>query len=163
MRLAWITALVLAADQITKWLAVRQLLDQPAVELLPFLDLVLVYNTGAAFGFLNDAGGWQNAFFVAVAVVVCAVIAVMLRRLGGRDPQARLALWLILSGAIGNVIDRVRQGYVVDFVHVHYRAFDFPAFNVADSAITIGAALLILDSLGWSLVGRKAGEANRAR
>jgi len=162
MRLSWLAVLLVVADQLCKWLAVHHLLGQSAIELLPFLNLVLVYNTGAAFGFLNEAGGWQNVFFVAVAVVVCTVIVVMIRRVPARDLQARVALWLILGGAIGNVIDRVRQGYVVDFIHVHYRAFDFPAFNVADSAITIGAALLVLDALGWRVLGRRAQEDDRA-
>jgi signal peptidase II len=153
---AWIALIVVVVDQLTKVLAVDRLLGQPGVEIAPFFRLVLSYNTGAAFSFLSGAGGWQNAFFIAVAVVVCAVILAMLRRLGQRDHQVALALWLILGGAAGNLIDRIWHGYVVDFLDLYYGHWHWPTFNVADSAIAIGAALLVLDAFGIRFLrGRK--------
>jgi len=148
-RLAWLLVVVLVADQWSKWLAVDRLLGHPGIDLLPVLRLVLVYNRGMAFGFLNEASGWQNALFIGVAIVVSMVIIAMLVRVPRTDGQAAVALLLVLAGAIGNLVDRVRLGYVVDFVSVHYGTWQFPAFNVADSAISIGAALLILDALGF--------------
>ncbi len=115
---------------------------------MPFFDLVVVHNTGAAFGFLSQAGGWQNVFFVAVAIVISTVILVMTYRLGAKDRLLAVALMLVLGGALGNLVDRLRFGYVVDFLDVYYQAWHWPAFNVADSAITIGALLLILDAFG---------------
>jgi signal peptidase II len=114
---------------------------------LPVLNITLRYNTGAAFSFLADASGWQRWFFAGLALVVASAIVVWLRRMDGRG-QARLAcsLSLIMAGAIGNVIDRLHLGHVVDFIHVHWNNWDFPAFNVADSAITIGAILMLLDA-----------------
>lgn len=143
----WISAVVVIADQLTKLLALEHLRRQE-IELLPFFNLSLAFNTGAAFSFLADAGGWQNFFFVIVAFVVSVIILFMVRRLGANDLQVAVGLMLVLGGAIGNVIDRVRLGYVVDFLDFYYRAWHFPTFNVADSAITVGAVLLILDSLG---------------
>jgi len=147
--LLWLPFAVVALDQWTKWLAVDRLLGQPGIDLLPVLRLVLVYNRGMAFGFLNEASGWQNAVFIGVAIVVSIVILVMLARLARFEGQAAVALLLVLGGAFGNMIDRFRFGYVVDFISVHYGTWQFPAFNAADSAITIGAVLLVFDALGW--------------
>jgi signal peptidase II len=147
-RSAWIPILIVIVDQLTKALAVEHLLGQPGVDITPFFKLVLSYNTGAAFSILDDAGGWQNIFFIAVAVVVCAVIIVMLRGIGQRDRQVSVALLLILGGALGNLIDRIWLGYVVDFLDLYYRDWHWPTFNVADSAISIGAVLLVLDAFG---------------
>lgn len=141
-----IAGLVVAADQATKWLAVRNFTGRTFTVIPHFFDLVLVHNTGAAFGFLNDAGGWQNVFFVAVAIVVSLVLVFMLRRLGAEDGVSGWALALILGGALGNLIDRLRLGYVIDFVDWYYGRWHWPAFNVADAAITIGALLLVLDA-----------------
>lgn len=149
-RLAWIAVLVCALDQGSKVLAVQHLVHSQ-VALAPFLNLSLAFNTGAAFSFLSDAGGWQNLFFVVVALVVSVVILFMVRRLGASDTQVAVALMLVLGGATGNVIDRVRLGYVVDFIDVYYRSWHWPTFNLADSAITIGAILLALDALGITL------------
>jgi signal peptidase II len=143
-----VSAVVVVLDQLTKWLALKYLLGQAAVAVAPFLNFVLVFNRGAAFGFLSDAGDWQNMFFVVVAFIACAVIIYMLSRLEWRNTKVAVGLALILGGAVGNVIDRLVYGYVVDFIDVFYGAWHWPAFNVADSAITIGAALLILDVLG---------------
>ncbi len=153
LRWLWLSASVVVVDQLTKWLAVELLLGRPPVVVIPdFFDLTLVYNTGAAFGYLRDAGGWQNGFFIVVAVVVSVVLVAMLRRLPRTDVQTAAAFSLILGGALGNIIDRLLQGYVVDFIHWFYRDWHWPTFNVADSAITVGAALLVLDIVGWRLL-----------
>jgi signal peptidase II len=138
---------VIALDQLVKWLVVTHMRPFVPVPLLPpVLDLTLMYNTGAAFSFLSDASGWQRWLFVALAIGVSLGIAIWLGRLKGRS-QGLLAasLALIFGGALGNVIDRLRIGHVVDFIHAHFNDHHFPAFNVADSAITIGAVLLLLD------------------
>lgn len=150
LRLLWIAGLVCVVDQLTKVLALQHL-AQGEIALAPFLKLALAFNTGAAFSFLATAGGWQNLFFVGVAIVVSIVILFMARRLGASDTQVAIGLMLVLGGAIGNLIDRVRLGYVVDFIDVYYRAWHWPTFNVADSAITIGAILLVLDALGITI------------
>jgi lipoprotein signal peptidase len=136
---------VIVLDQLTKlWVAaVFQLGDKLAV--LPSFNLVLAYNTGAAFSLLADAGGWQRLFFSAVAVVASVVIVHLLRRHSGQKLFS-LALALILGGALGNLVDRVAYGHVIDFIQVYWRDWYWPAFNVADSAITVGAALLVWDS-----------------
>lgn len=145
LRLSWISLLVLVLDQISKWLAVSYLAAGP-VPFLPFFDLELAYNTGAAFGFLDSAGGWQRWFFIVIAVVVSAVIIGTVRRLKRDELQLAVALLLVLGGAIGNVIDRIYLGKVVDFLHFFIGQWEWPNFNVADSAISIGAALLVLDA-----------------
>jgi signal peptidase II len=146
-RFLWIVLLVGVADQVSKYFALLHLRHSD-IPLAPFLKLSLAFNTGAAFNFLSDAGGWQNLFFVGIAFVVSVIILFMIRRLGASDTQVAVALMLVLGGAVGNVIDRVRFGYVVDFIDVYYRAWHWPTFNIADSAITIGAVLLVLDALG---------------
>ena len=145
--LRWLSlsAIVIGLDQLTKsWITSGFQLDD-SITITSFFNLVLAYNTGAAFSFLAGAGGWQRVFFIAIAVVASIVIVYLMRK-----PQnatlMNAALALILGGAIGNVIDRVRLGHVVDFIQVHGAGYYFPAFNVADSAITVGAALLIWDS-----------------
>lgn len=155
-RLLWIPALVIVADQVTKYFALQVLASGDA-PVTSFFRFALAFNTGAAFSFLASAGGWQNFFFVGVAVVVSAIILVMFRKLGPKDMQLAVALLLVLGGAIGNVIDRLRFGYVVDFIDVYYRHWHWPTFNVADSAISIGAGLLILDAFGLSLFRRSTG------
>lgn len=140
--------LVVGLDQATKWLATAALnLHQP-VPVLPSFNLTLMHNTGAAFSLLSQAGGWQRWFFVALGVGVSVAILWWLKSPGSRD-RAWLctALALVLGGALGNVIDRVAYGYVVDFIQVYYDRFYWPAFNVADSAITVGAVMLVIDSL----------------
>jgi len=142
-----ISVFVIALDQLTKWMALKYLLGK-IIEVAPFLNLVLVFNRGAAFGFLNDAGDWQNFFFVIVAFIASAIILYMLTRPETRNTKVGVGLALILGGAIGNVIDRLVHGYVVDFIDVFYGSWHWPAFNIADSAISIGAVLLVLDALG---------------
>lgn len=137
---------VIVADHLTKWWVSSTLDFQETVPVLPFFSLVLVHNTGAAFSFLADAGGWQRWFFIAVGVIATVIIVRLLKR-HGHEPHLAFPLALVLGGALGNVIDRVVLGHVVDFLYFHYRGFAWPAFNVADSAISVGAALLIWDSL----------------
>lgn len=140
-----VAAVVIALDQASKaWVVGRFELGDPGIRLLPVFELLRAHNTGAAFSFLRDAGGWQRWFFAAIAVVASAVIMVMLRRSAG-DRLMAWALALILGGAIGNLVDRIHLGYVVDFLHAHWGVHSFPVFNVADCAITLGAGLLILD------------------
>lgn len=146
-KLSWIAIVVLVLDQWTKWLAVAHLTRGP-IEVMPFFNLTLAYNSGAAFGFLSGASGWQNLFFVIVAFVVSIVILFMIKRLGANDVQVAVALMLILGGAAGNVIDRIMHGYVVDFVDLYFGSWHFWTFNIADAAITVGAVLLVLDSFG---------------
>jgi signal peptidase II len=141
-----LSALLVAADQITKYVAVQQLALNQIVAVTPFFNLALVYNAGAAFSFLSDATGWQRGFFIGIALIASAWILYLLRRY----PHQRLfalALSLVLAGAVGNVIDRVLHGAVVDFLDFHAFGYHWPAFNVADSAISCGAALLIWDAL----------------
>ena len=137
---------VIVADHLTKFWVSSTLAYQEAIPVLPFFSLVRVHNTGAAFSLLADAGGWQRWFFITVGIVATIIIVRLLKHHAGQ-PRMALALALLLGGALGNVIDRVVLGHVVDFLYFHYRSFAWPAFNVADSAISIGAALLIWDSL----------------
>lgn len=137
-------ALLVVFDQLTKYLAVRTIDPDTAVPLLPFLSLVLTYNTGAAFSFLAGAGGWQRWFFVLIALGASVLITWMLHR-HQHDKFLCLGLTLILAGAIGNLIDRLAIGAVVDFILLYWRQYYFPAFNLADSCISVGAAMLIWD------------------
>jgi len=142
--LVWlaISAVVVVLDQLTK-LAIQQALsDLHFYEVTPFFRLVLAYNSGAAFSFLSDQSGWQRAFFIGIASIASLVIVVLLRK-HREDLMFSLALSLILGGAIGNLIDRVLLGAVVDFLYFHVAEHYWPAFNLADSAISCGAALLL--------------------
>ncbi len=141
-----VALVVIVLDHLTKWWVSATLDFQEAIPVLPFFSLVRVHNTGAAFSFLADAGGWQRWFFIAVGIVATVIIVRLLKR-HDHDPRLAFPLALVLGGALGNVIDRVVLGHVVDFLYFHYKSFAWPAFNVADSAITVGAALLIWDSL----------------
>lgn len=142
-----LAGLVVLLDQLTKQWVTHAFSYGETLELLPCLNLTLVHNVGAAFSFLSEAGGWQRWFFAAMATVVTIVIVVWISRLSSRQSLLALALSLVLGGAIGNLWDRVLLGYVVDFVDVYYRHYHWPAFNMADTAITLGALLLILESL----------------
>ena len=136
---------IVALDQLSKF-AVLRLLAGGGIEVTPFFNLVLVYNRGAAFSFLSNASGWQREFFIAIALIASVWIIWLLRRHPG-ETLFCLALSLILGGAVGNVIDRMWLGAVVDFLDFHAAGYHWPAFNVADSAITCGAALLIWEGL----------------
>ena len=139
--------IIIALDQWTKALATAHINYGELIDILPVFGLTLLHNTGAAFSFLSDAGGWQRWFFTVVSIVVSIVLMVWFFRLKKDEMLLAAALSLILAGAIGNLWDRVLLGYVVDFISVHYQDNFFPAFNIADSAITIGAGLMILDMI----------------
>ena len=138
--------IILLADQFTKVLIVGFYQHGDSTYVSSFFNVVRVHNSGAAFSFLADASGWQRWFFTAIGVIAAIAIVWMLKSHAGQKLFS-FALACILGGAIGNVIDRVLYGYVVDFLDFHWRGMHFPAFNIADSAITIGAACLILDEL----------------
>jgi signal peptidase II len=153
----WLSAAVLLLDQATKYLA-ESLLDlHRPVGLLPFLNLTLTYNTGAAFSLLSGAGGWQRWLFIVLAIVITVVLALWLRRASPGDRWLVVGLSLVLGGALGNLWDRLTVGAVVDFIDVHYLDWHWPAFNVADSAICIGAVMLIVSTFKYeSGKGREA-------
>lgn len=138
---------VIVADQVAKAWIVHHFALFERVHELPVLDIILTYNRGAAFSFLSDASGWQRWLFVVLALAVSVALIVWMRRLRARV-HALLACGLafIVGGALGNMIDRIATGRVVDFIHVHWGRHYFPAFNIADSAITVGAVILLLDA-----------------
>lgn len=154
----WLSAAVIAFDQSTKWLALSALQPYVPHAVIPgLLNWTLAFNTGAAFSFLAEADGWQRWFFAGLAVVVSAVLAMWLARTGRRDWRSALPLALVVGGALGNLIDRLRLGHVVDFIQVYWQQWAWPAFNLADSAISVGAVLLI----AFGLFGGKAASAGR--
>ncbi len=140
-----VTAVVIIIDQLTKWLMSSWLSLYETVSIMPFFNLTMAHNTGAAFSFLAHADGWQRWFFVGLATIISVVLIIWLRKVTNKTLEA-LSISLILGGALGNVIDRVNLGYVIDFLDVYYGNYHWPAFNVADSAIVVGACLLIIDS-----------------
>lgn len=142
-----LAAAVVILDQLTKWWALAVLEFQRPIEVLPFFNLTLVFNRGAAFSFLAGAGGWQRLFFIGLALAISVALAVWLVRSGWRRRGLAATLALILGGAVGNVIDRIRFGHVVDFLDFHLAGWHWPAFNVADAAITVGAIGLLILSL----------------
>jgi len=159
LRQAWpwfvVALAIVAADQATKWLVLASLMPGQRHEVLPFFDLVLVFNRGAAFSFLASAPGWQTPLFIGIAAVATVVVSWMLLH----DPGKRLlcsGLAMILGGALGNVWDRGAYGHVVDFVLLHAWGWHFPAFNVADSAITVGAGIIIIESFVHKEASREA-------
>ena len=142
-----VTVLVIVLDWLTKqWVSEALDLYRPQ-EVFSWLNITLAHNYGAAFSFLADAGGWQRVFFIVLASVVSVVLLVWLLRLPRQEWVTGLGLALVLGGAIGNLVDRIQLGYVVDFIDVHVAGWHYPAFNVADSAITCGVVLLLLDAL----------------
>ncbi len=147
LRWLWLSAVVVVLDQLSKWLAEHWLTLQQPVTLTSWFDLTLMYNRGAAFSFLGDAGGWQRWLFVLLALAIGAVLIVWLRNCHRGQRWVPAALALVLGGAVGNLIDRLWHGQVVDFIVWHYRDWYWPAFNLADSAISVGAVMLILDGL----------------
>ena len=144
---------VLIADQITKWWAQISLPMAQAVKVTDFLNWFLIYNPGAAFSFLSQAGGWQRWFFTVIGIIAAIVIIWLLQK-NTHDRPFCLALSLILGGAIGNVLDRLLYGAVVDFIDVHYDGWHWPAFNIADSAISIGATLIIINEIRRAIKDR---------
>jgi len=158
-RWLWLSAAVAAADLATKaWVSSAFRAGDVHV-VTPFLNLVLWHNPGAAFSFLAGAGGWQRWFFVGVTIAVSAVLLAMLRRSGGNRLLAS-ALALVLGGAAGNLWDRLTLGHVVDFIQLHAGGYYWPAFNVADSAITVGVVLILWDGLRDARAARARPEGN---
>jgi signal peptidase II len=143
-----LSAAMIAVDQFSKWLAVEHLQFQQPQPFVPGVwNWTLTHNTGAAFSFLANAGGWQHGFFVALALLISGGLTVALRRTARNDWRTALPFSLIIAGAIGNVIDRLRIGYVVDFVQWYWKGFHWPVFNVADSCIVLGAVLMVVFSM----------------
>lgn len=159
----WLSAAVIVADQASKLAATSYLEPYQPVAVVPFFNLTLMYNTGAAFSFLSTAAGWQRWFFTLVALVVSAILVVWLKRLRPGEIWLAIALSLILGGALGNVWDRLALGHVVDFIDLYVGSWHWPAFNIADSAITIGAAMLIIDAIRGAIVGDQAANGSSAR
>ena len=141
----WLTGLVIALDQASKWIMVSWLSLYETVAVIPYFNLTMAHNTGAAFSFLANEGGWQRWFFVGLALAISVGLFIWLAK-SAKTKMEAISVSMILGGAIGNVIDRVYFGYVIDFLDVYYGSYHWPAFNIADSAICIGAALLIIDS-----------------
>lgn len=139
--------LVVVLDQLTKYLADSLLIYGQPLVVLPSFNLTLLYNRGAAFSFLSDASGWQRWFFVVVSITASVLLTLWLRHLKPGQVLLAAALALVLGGAVGNLIDRLWFGHVIDFIQVYYQEYYWPAFNIADSAISVGAVLLIWDSL----------------
>lgn len=141
-----IAAVLIVFDQLSKWYFELNFQFAERLNILPFFDFILVYNTGAAFSFLANYGGWQRWFFAALSIIASIIIVYLLRRNTGKT-LFNLALTLILAGALGNLIDRLLLGHVIDFLLFYWGDRYFPAFNLADSYITVGAGLIILDEL----------------
>ncbi len=156
LRWLWLALVVVLVDQGSKVLASAMLTYGEPLPVMPLFNLTLLHNTGAAFSFLAGASGWQRWVFVALAMVVSVVLIRWLATLSRHETWLAVAIALILGGALGNVYDRVVHGYVVDFIHVYWGDHHFPAFNLADSAITSGAVMMIVD-----MFRKPAGESNR--
>ncbi len=146
LRFLWVSLVVVLADQATKLWILANFNEYQVVQVWPVFNLTLVYNTGAAFSFLADAGGWQRYFFTSLAMVVSVVLVTWLKSMRAHERLVAWAVALVLGGAIGNLIDRLAYGKVVDFLQWHWEQYYFPSFNLADSAITLGVILLLIDT-----------------
>ena len=146
LKYLFITSLVIFFDQVSKWLMMSWLSLYETVVIMPYFNLTMAHNEGAAFSFLAQAGGWQRWFFIGLALIISVVLFVWLAKLKSTEKLEAISLSLILGGAIGNVIDRISYGYVVDFIDLYIGHNHWPVFNIADSAICIGAILLVADS-----------------
>jgi len=144
----WLSLLALVLDQGSKLAIAGSMKLYESIQIMPFFKLTYVHNTGAAFSFLSEAGGWQRWFFAGLALAISVVIAVWLTRLKKHETLLAVALALVLGGAVGNLIDRLAYGYVIDFLDVYYESWHWPAFNIADSAITLGVVLMLAESFG---------------
>ena len=142
----WVTVVLLILDQVTKYVVSTQMQLYQSIELLPVFNLTYVHNYGAAFSFLSEAGGWQRWFFSIIAISISILLTYWLKKLPAKNLVLCGSYSLVLAGALGNLYDRLTYGYVIDFIHVYYDTWHFPAFNIADSAICIGAGLLLLDA-----------------
>ncbi len=146
MRWLWLSVLVVIVDQVSKYQAGQHLLLFEPVPVITGFNLTLMHNTGAAFSFLSQSGGWQRWFFIGLASLISIAITIWMHGLPGHKRWLLAALALILGGALGNLWDRMVLGYVVDFIEIYYKSWSWPAFNIADSAITVGAIMLIIDA-----------------
>lgn len=145
----WLALLAIVLDQGSKLAIDASMQLYESIPLTPFLNLTYVHNPGAAFSFLSHAGGWQRWFFSGLALAISIGIVIWLAKLQKHEHLLAAALALILGGAVGNLIDRVAYGYVIDFIDVYYQNSHFPAFNIADSAINLGVFLMLAESFGW--------------
>ena len=143
----WVSLVVVILDQASKQIAEAQLVPNQAVNVFPYFDWYLTYNTGAAFSLLANAGGWQRWLLSVVAIGISIFIVQWIRKLSLEETPTAVSLCLILGGAIGNLVDRIFLGHVIDYIQVWLGSYPFPAFNIADAAISVGAGLLILSSL----------------
>ncbi|MET0087100.1 MAG: signal peptidase II [Sedimenticola sp.] len=158
LRWLWLSAIVIGLDQVSKQLVESSLMLYEVVPVMPFFNLTLAYNEGAAFSFLSDQGGWQRWFFSGLALLVSIILVIWISRLQQRERLIAISLSLIVGGAIGNLIDRVLHGHVIDFLDLYYGQWHWPAFNVADSAIFVGVVLMLLDAFrGEPEESRQAG------
>ncbi|MDD5578637.1 MAG: signal peptidase II [Methylobacter sp.] len=144
----WLSLLTLILDQGSKLAVDKSMQLYQSIPVIPYFNLTYVHNTGAAFSFLSEAGGWQRWFFAGLALVISVVITIWLVRLKSHETLLAVALALVLGGAAGNLIDRLAYGYVIDFLDVYYQDWHWPAFNIADSAITLGVILMLAESFG---------------
>lgn len=157
----WLSAVVVALDLGSKAIATHYLLLHQPISVFPGFNWTLAHNAGAAFSFLSDESGWQRWFFSVIALAVSVGITIWIKRLNAAQTFLAVALALVLGGAIGNLWDRVTMGYVVDFIDVYYQQYHWPAFNIADSAICVGAVMLVIDSFrGDNLRENSAADSN---
>ena len=145
----WLSLLALILDQASKLAVDGSMQLYQSIQIMPYFNMTYVHNTGAAFSFLSEAGGWQRWFFAGLALAISVVIAFWLARLKKHETLLAVALALVLGGAVGNLIDRLVYGYVIDFLDVYYQDWHWPAFNIADSAITLGVILMLAESFGF--------------
>ncbi|PHR51834.1 signal peptidase II [Cycloclasticus sp.] len=142
-----LSLLVIVLDQVSKLWVVASFSLYESIDVMPFVNLTYVHNKGAAFSFLSTAGGWQRWFFVAIASIATLILVIWLSRLKPKEKWMAVSLSLILGGAIGNLYDRVAYGYVIDFIDVYYNSYHWPVFNIADSAISIGVVMMLIDMI----------------
>lgn len=142
----WLSSLVIVLDQISKWWVVKHFDLYESLALFPSVNLTYVHNTGAAFSFLSSAGGWQRWFFIAIALIATTILMIWLSRLKRSERWMAVTLSLILGGAIGNLYDRISYGYVIDFIDIYHKTWHWPVFNVADSAISVGIVMMLIDA-----------------
>ena len=152
--------LAVVLDQVSKLVVSGSMQLYQSIKIMPYFNLTYVHNTGAAFSFLSDAGGWQRWFFAGLAVIISSVMVVWLAKLKQHETLLAVALSLVLGGAIGNLIDRLAYGYVIDFLDVYYQSWHWPAFNIADSLIVVGIGVLVFDGM---FLSHKTGEMGRRK
>lgn len=148
----WVSIIVILLDQVSKLSIDNMMQLYQSIPIMPYFNLTYLHNNGAAFSFLDSAGGWQRWLFTGLAIVMSSIITIWIIKLQKHETWMALALSLVLGGALGNLIDRIAYGYVIDFLDFYYQSWHWPAFNVADSAICVGVALMLLENMG---VGRK--------